>query len=178
MQIREYQDADWPQVWQILEQVIRAGDTFCYDPAQSESDAHDMWICPPPAHVVVALDGDVVVGTSNMYANRPGPGAHIASGNFMVRQAARGRGVGTALGGYMLDWARHTGFEGLQFNAVAASNVAAVRMYKGLGFTIVGTVPGAFAHPTLGQVGLHVMFHDLQPRQGSGAAEGAAATMS
>jgi GNAT superfamily N-acetyltransferase len=166
--IRDYREADWPQVWPILRQVIRAGDTFCYDPGQSESQAHDLWVVPPPAHVVVALDGEEVLGTSNMYANRPGPGAHIASGNFMVKEEARGRGVGRALGGYLLDWARRAGFAGVQFNAVAASNVSAVRMYQRLGFRIVGTVPGGFAHPTLGRVGLHVMFHDLQrPDEGT-----------
>ncbi|HET8984034.1 MAG TPA: GNAT family N-acetyltransferase [Pedococcus sp.] len=161
MQIREYQETDWPQVWTIVEQVIRAGDTFCYDPCQSESQAHDLWVAPPPAHVVVALEGDDLLGTANMYANRPGPGAHIASGNFMVKQTARGSGVGRALGNYLLDWARHAGFAGVQFNAVAASNVAAVRMYESLGFSIIGTVPEAFEHPTVGRVGLHVMFHDL-----------------
>jgi GNAT superfamily N-acetyltransferase len=161
VQIREYQETDWPQVWPIVEQVIRAGDTFCYDPCQSESQAHALWVAPPPAHVVVALEGDELLGTANMYANRPGPGAHVASGNFMVKQMARGSGVGKALGTYLLDWARHCGFAGVQFNAVAASNVAAIRMYKSLGFSIIGTVPGAFEHPTVGRVGLHVMFHDL-----------------
>jgi GNAT superfamily N-acetyltransferase len=160
--VREYRESDWPQVWPILEQVIRAGDTFCYDPRQSETQAHDLWVASPPAHVVVAFEGEALVGTANMYANRPGPGSHIASGNFMVEQTSRGRGVGRALGDYLLDWARHGGFAGVQFNAVAASNVAAVSMYQSLGFKIVGTVPGAFLHPTLGPVGLHVMFHDLQ----------------
>lgn len=161
MRIREYRDSDWPQVWPIVEQVIRAGDTFCYDPHQSESQARGLWVTPAPAHVVVAIDGEEIVGTANMYANRPGPGSHIASGNFMVKETARGTGVGRALGSYLLDWARMSGFAGVQFNAVAASNHAAVNMYESLGFTIVGTVPGAFAHPALGHVGLHVMFCDL-----------------
>ena len=46
----------------------------------------------------------------------------------------------------------------MQFNAVVESNHAAVALYKRLGFSIVGTVPGAFAHPTLGRVGLHIMY--------------------
>jgi GNAT superfamily N-acetyltransferase len=110
---------------------------------------------------VVAADDDRIVGTSNMYPNRPGPGSHIASGNLMVAAAARGRGVGRALGEHLIGWAREHGFGGVQFNAVAASNEPAVALYERLGFTIVGTVPRAFRHPTLGDVGLHVMFHDL-----------------
>ncbi|EWT05662.1 GCN5 family acetyltransferase [Intrasporangium chromatireducens Q5-1] len=170
MRIREYRDSDWPEVWPIVEQVIRAGDTFCYDPEQSESEARRLWVTPPPGHVVVALDREELVGTANMYANRPGPGAHIASGNFMVEQASRGAGVGRALVSYLLGWARASGFAGVQFNAVAASNTPAVHLYESLGFTVVGTVPGAFAHPSLGRVGLHVMFCDLT--SGTGATAG------
>ncbi len=158
MRIRTYEEDDWNQVWPIIEPIIRQGDTFCYDPGLSEAEAHATWVV---GHVVVAIEEDTVVGTSNMYSNRPGPGAHVASGNFMVAVAARGRGVGRALGEYMLEWARGGGFAGLQFNAVAASNEAAVKLYDHLGFKIIGTVPGAFEHPTQGPVGLHVMYHDL-----------------
>jgi hypothetical protein len=48
------------------------------------------------------------------------------------------------------DWARKRGDAGMQFNAVAESNQAAIRLYERLGFRIVGTVPGAFAQPALG----------------------------
>ncbi|SCK26766.1 GNAT family N-acetyltransferase [Streptomyces sp. WMMB 322] len=167
MEIRAFEEHDWPQVWPIVEEIVRKGDTFCYDPLQTEAQAHDMWVVKPPGHVVVAVEGRRVLGTSNMYPNRPGPGSHIASGNFMVAPEARGQGVGQALVEYLLDWASACGFTGVQFNAVAASNTPAVRLYERLGFTVVGTVPGAFRHPMLGPVGLHVMFHDLDARPGS-----------
>lgn len=161
MEIRAYEEGDWPQVWPIIEDIVRKADTFCYDPYQTEEQAHEMWVAPPPGHVVVAIEDHVVLGTANMYPNRPGPGAHIASGNFMVASDSRGRGVGRALGEYLLEWARASGFRGVQFNAVAASNTPAVELYTRLGFTIIGTVPGGFWHPTRGPVGLHVMYHDL-----------------
>jgi ribosomal protein S18 acetylase RimI-like enzyme len=66
--------------------------------------------------------------------------------------------VGTELCRFAVDWAKARGYAGMQFNAVAASNAAAVRLYQRLGFEVVGTVPGAFAHPVLGRVGLHVMY--------------------
>ncbi len=69
--------------------------------------------------------------------------------------------MGAALCRFALDWARERGYAGMQFNAVVESNRAAVELYKRLGFSIVGTVPGAFAHPTLGRVGLHVMYRAL-----------------
>jgi len=57
-----------------------------------------------------------------------------------------------------MDWARRRGFAGMQFNAVVESSGVAVELYKRLGFRVVGTVPGAFAHPRLGRVGLHIMY--------------------
>ncbi len=74
---------------------------------------------------------------------------------------ARGKGVGTALCRYALDWAREHGYAGMQFNAVVETNVSAVEIYKRLGFTVIGTVPGAFEHPVQGRVGLHIMFCPL-----------------
>ena len=50
------------------------------------------------------------------------------------------------------------GFRAMQFNLVVASNVRAVRLWQHLGFAIVGTLPGAFRHHTLGYVDAHVMF--------------------
>jgi ribosomal protein S18 acetylase RimI-like enzyme len=78
-----------------------------------------------------------------------------------VDGAARGQGVGTALCMFALDWARQRGYAGMQFNAVADSNRRAIDLYERLGFEIVGTVPGAFEHPKLGRVGLHVMYREL-----------------
>jgi ribosomal protein S18 acetylase RimI-like enzyme len=61
----------------------------------------------------------------------------------------------------MLEWARGAGYRGVQFNAVVETNTAAVALWRSFGFEVIGTVPGAFAHPEHGYVGLHVMFLDL-----------------
>ncbi|ALG09756.1 GNAT family N-acetyltransferase [Kibdelosporangium phytohabitans] len=159
--IREAHDDDWPQIWSIIRDVITEQQTIAYDPGMSEHDAKQMWLLPAPARVVVAADGHRVAGTANMYANRPGPGSHIASGTLMVAEQARGTGVGRALTTDMIDWARRDGFAAIQFNAVVETNTAAVRLYESLGFVTLGTAPGAFRHPTRGAVGLRIMWLDL-----------------
>lgn len=161
VQIRAFTEEDWGQVWAIFSDVVRAGDTFTYDPGGTERDARGIWIKEPPGLTVVAVEGDRVLGTAHMETNRPGPGSHVSTASFMVAVDVRGRGVGTALCDYALDWARGRGYAGMQFNAVAESNRAAVDLYRRLGFDVVGTVPGAFQHPTLGRVGLHVMYREL-----------------
>ena len=76
-------------------------------------------------------------------------------------QQRAGSGVGRALGEYALTWAREQGYAAMQFNAVVESNRVAVRLWQALGFRVIGTVPEAFEHPTLGRVGLHVMYRRL-----------------
>lgn len=158
MRIREFAPQDWAQVWPIIAEVVRAQDTFAYDPAMSEDEAYATWVEAPPGRTVVAVDGTRVLGTAKMGPNRPGPGSHVSTASFMVAAHARGRGAGTALCRDALDWARQQGYAGMQFNAVVETNRAAVEVYLREGFTVVGTVPGAFRHPTLGRVGLHVMY--------------------
>ncbi|MGR6319582.1 GNAT family N-acetyltransferase [Micromonospora soli] len=161
MLIREFTEADWAQVRPIVAAVVTAADTFPYDPAWPAEVLHDVWVERPPGHTVVAEEDGTLLGTAKMGPNRPGPGSHVATASFMVGAAARGRGVGRALAEYALDWARRQGYAAMQFNAVAESNATAVRLYQRLGFTVIGTVPEAFAHPTLGRVGLHVMHRPL-----------------
>lgn len=161
MRIREFHDADWAQVWPIVREVVRARETFAYDPGMTDADARAVWVEEPPGRTVVAVEGERVRGTAKMGPNRPGPGAHVSTASFMVAADARGCGVGTALCREALDWARRQGYTGMQFNAVVASNTSAVRLYEREGFSVVGTVPRAFAHPTLGRVGLHVMYQEF-----------------
>jgi GNAT superfamily N-acetyltransferase len=158
VEIRAYDDTDWPRVWPIVRQIVRAADTFPYDPDMTEEEARDIWIERPPGLTVVASDAGRVLGTAKMGPNKPGPASHISTASFMVPGAARGKGVGTALCCFALDWARAHGYAGMQFNAVVETNRAAVDIYKRLGFELIGTVPGAFDHPDHGRVGLHIMY--------------------
>ena len=50
----------------------------------------------------------------------------------------------------------------MQFNFVVSTNAPAIRLWERLGFAIVGTLPGAFRHRTLGFVDAHVMFRSLE----------------
>jgi len=161
MRIRDYSNTDWPAVWSIFQQVVGAGETYAYDPELSSEQARQVWVESPPAHTVSACDGSRLLGTAKMGPNRPGRGSHVATASFMVAGDARGRGIGRGLGEYAILWARQHGYAAMQFNAVVESNVVAVRLWQALGFQIIGTVPEAFDHPTLGRVGLHVMHQRL-----------------
>jgi L-amino acid N-acyltransferase YncA len=159
--IRAVTGADWPQVWPIWHEVVSAGETYTWDPETDEATARALWLLPPPAQGWVAVEDDTVVGTAVLKPNQPGLGAHVANAGFMVASAASGRGVGRRLGEHVLAQARASGYRGMQFNAVVSTNTRAVALWRTLGFTVVGTVPGAFRHARLGYVDLYVMYRDL-----------------
>ena len=160
--VRDYSDADWPAVWAIVEEVVRAGDTFPYPVDLDEATARAIWLDNGPGgRASVAVAGDELLGTAKMGRNRPGPGSHVATASYMVADAARARGVGRALVEDSLAWAREAGYAAMQFNAVVETNRGAVRLYESLGFTIIGTVPRAHEMPDGTRVGAHVMHVDL-----------------
>ena len=154
-------DEHWPQIWPIFHEVTVAGDTFAYDPLTDEATARSWWLAPPPNQTWLAADGYTVLGFYILGPNHGGPGAHIANASYMVAEPARGRGIGRRLVQHSLEQARAAGYLGVQFNAVAASNVYAIKLYQDLGFETIGTVPNGFRHPELGLVDLLIMFHPL-----------------
>ena len=161
MEIREFQPADWSQVWPFFDEIVAEGETYAYPAGLTSEAARALWVQPPPDRTVVAVDGDTVLGTAKAGPNRPGRGAHVATASFMVAPAARGRGVGRALGEHVVAWARAQGFRAMQFNAVVETNAAAVALWRSLGFQVLTTVPEAFDHPEFGYVGLHVLHRTL-----------------
>ena len=165
VQIRNATDTDWPAIWPFFHDIVTAGETYAYDPDLTFEQARSLWMSPssdPLSRTTVAVDADgTVLGSANMYPNRPGPGSHVASASFMVDSAARGQGVGRLLCEDMIDWAGQEGFRAIQFNAVVETNESAVHLWQELGFRIIGTVPEAFNHPKHGYVGLHVMHRAL-----------------
>ena len=162
MIIRPATDDDWPRIWPFFDLIVTAGETYAFPPDLTVESARPWWMERPPGRTVVAVDDDEsVLGSAKMGPNRPGRGAHVATASFMVDPAAQGRGVGRALGEHVVEWARATGYHGIQFNAVVETNRAAVALWQALGFEIIGTVPEAFDHARDGLVGLHVMYRPL-----------------
>jgi L-amino acid N-acyltransferase YncA len=161
--LRDACEADWPAIWRFMQPIVAAGETFSWDRDTTEAAARDGWFHPPPGATLVAVDEATgrVIGTASVHRNHGGPAAHVASASFFVDPAHTGRGAGRALGEGAIARARREGFRAMQFNAVVEANARAVALWRSLGFEILGTVPEGFLHPTLGFVGLHIMYRSL-----------------
>jgi L-amino acid N-acyltransferase YncA len=160
LNIRPATEADHKAVWNIFHEVVVAGDTYAFDPQISRDDALAYWF-QPGTKTYAAEENGKIVGTYILKPNQPAAGAHVANAAFMVPSVARGKGIGRAMAEHCLNEARRLGFRTMQFNFVVSTNQSAIRLWKQLGFQIVGTLPGAFRHPEKSYVDVYVMFRSL-----------------
>ncbi|SDA26813.1 Ribosomal protein S18 acetylase RimI [Sphingomonas sp. NFR15] len=160
LSIRSATWADRAAIWAILEPVIRAGETYALERTMRKDAALAYWFAPGN-RVFVAEENGALLGTYLLRANQSGGGAHVANCGYMTAGHATGRGIAHAMCAHSLDQARAAGFRAMQFNFVVVSNTRAVALWKACGFAVVGTLPGAFAHPVLGDVDALVMFRTL-----------------
>lgn len=151
---------DFDQIWPLLRDVFRAGDTYAVDPDISRDAAFSYWMTQAAA-TYVAVDAGRVVGTYYIKTNQAGGGAHICNCGYIVSADARGQGVAAQLCIHSQDAAAALGYAAMQFNFVLASNQGAVRLWQKLGFATIGAIPDAFAHPQLGMVDAFVMHKKL-----------------
>ncbi|NNE63201.1 MAG: GNAT family N-acetyltransferase [Gammaproteobacteria bacterium] len=157
MRIREATENDFEQIWPIFEEIVSAGDTYAYSSEISKEEADRLWM-RLPRKTYVAEDEGVILGTYYIRTNQQGPGSHVCNCGYMVSSKARGKGVATSMCNHSQQVAIELGYSAMQFNFVAASNDAAVRLWNKLGFDTVGRIPRAFNHPTQGYIDALVMY--------------------
>lgn len=160
MQIRPADRSDHDALWDMLEPVIRAGETYALPRDMDRNAALAYWT-GPDRDTWVAQDESVLVGTYYLKANQQGGGDHVANCGYVTAAAARGQGVAGLMCDHSLARARDAGFRAMQFNCVVSTNDGAVRLWGAKGFQTVGRLPGAFHHPRLGFVDALVMFRPL-----------------
>ena len=160
MLIRPATRDDAAAIWSIIRPTIRAGETYALARDMSEAEALAYWMGSDRETFVAVEDGRII-GTYYLRPNQAGGGDHVANCGYMTDPAAEGRGVARRMGEHSLEHARSRGFRAMQFNFVVGTNARAMRLWQSLGFEVVGRLPLAFRHPSLGYVDALVMFRAL-----------------
>ncbi|HEY1856479.1 GNAT family N-acetyltransferase [Acidocella sp.] len=158
--IRPVTEADHDALWAILEPVIRAGETYPLPRDMSKAHALAYWTAPDHETFAAAEDTKLL-GTYYLRANQTGNGAHVANCGYMTAPGATGRGIARAMCEHSLATARARGFAAMQFNLVVSTNERAVKLWTSMGFATLCRLPGAFRHPTHGDVDALLMFQKL-----------------
>jgi ribosomal protein S18 acetylase RimI-like enzyme len=159
--IRRYQEVDWPVVWSLLRSTFASGDTYAFSPESSETEIRKVWIEAPAATYVACAPDGRLLGTYILKANQPGLGSHVCNCGYVVAPEAQRQGIASAMCEHSQREAVSMGFLAMQFNLVVSTNERAVRLWKKLGFHVVGTLPRAFRHQRLGFVDALVMYKEL-----------------
>jgi ribosomal protein S18 acetylase RimI-like enzyme len=150
-------------IWPILQEIVRAGDTYTFSPRSTEEEIRKAWV-EVPAKTFVACDPKgLILGSYFIKANQPGLGAHVCNCGYVVAPSAQGRGIASLMCEHSQAQARAMGFKAMQFNFVVSTNIRAIRLWERLGFSVAGRLPGAFNHRKLGYVDALVMFKRLAP---------------
>jgi L-amino acid N-acyltransferase YncA len=151
---------DHDAIWEILEPMIREGETYTLPRDMSKQQALEYWFAVDKETFVWKENGKVL-GTYFLKANQPGGGAHVANCGYVIATAGQGRGIARQMCLHSMERAKERGFRAMQFNFVVSTNTRAVKLWSDLGFEVVGRLPLAFEHPTQGFVDALVMFRQL-----------------
>ncbi|MGE0108239.1 MAG: N-acetyltransferase family protein [Bdellovibrionales bacterium] len=151
---------DLDEALSFIQEIIGAGETYALSGDMVRQDIHDYFFHKGHKVFKATLDGEIV-GICYLRANQSGGGSHVANAGFMVSSLVRRKGIARRMARHILDVAKESGFMAMQFNFVVSTNMAAVTLWKDLGFDIVGTLPKAFNHPAQGKVDALVMYKFL-----------------
>lgn len=137
---REMTRQDFDAFWPTFSKVIRAQETYAFDPNMTLEQSFDVW-CKAPLKTFVNVKDGEILGSFYIKANAAGPSRHICNCGYMVSESARGKGIARLMCEYSQQIAIELGFEAMQFNSVVSTNIIAINIWESLGFDIIGTIP-------------------------------------
>lgn len=142
MTIRAFEPADVEAANEVWNEVVEAGVAFLQTEKLNRETGLSFF--RSQSFTGVCEDKGEILGLYILHPNNVGRCGHICNASYAVASRARGLGLGEALVRHCLEKAKELGFGILQFNAVVSSNTPALNLYRKLGFTQLGTIPGGF----------------------------------
>ena len=142
MTIRKYEEKDLEQMIGIWNEVVLDGEAFSQEEPLDLTSGRDFFAAQ--TYCGVAEEDGVLYGLYILHPNNVGRCGHLCNASYAVKKGVRGKGIGRLLVEDCIRQGKKAGFGILQFNAVVASNLAALALYEKLGFTRLGTIPGGF----------------------------------
>lgn len=142
MTVRAYRESDLEQMTAIWNEIVKEGAAFPQEELLNSSTARDFF--SSQTYCGVADSDGEITGLYILHPNNVGRCSHICNASYAVKAGKRGMRIGEKLVADCIAKAPGFGFKILQFNAVVKSNESALRLYKKLGFTQLGTIPGGF----------------------------------
>lgn len=131
----------------IWNEIVEDGVAFPREEYLTDETGREFFAAQTYTAVAENADTGRVLGLYILHPNNVGRCGHICNASYAVRRDIRGEHIGEKLVLDCISVAKKKGFGVLQFNAVVASNVHALHLYKRIGFTPLGVIPGGFRMP-------------------------------
>ncbi len=140
--VRRYTNDDLSKMQLIWNSIVEEGNSFPQEEPMNDKQAELFFA--EQSYTGVADDNGEIVGLYILHPNNIGRCGHIANASYAVKAGQRGKHIGERLVRDSMAMAASLSFRILQFNAVVATNQGAIHLYKKLGFTSLGIIPGGF----------------------------------
>ena len=144
IQIRPYKEQDLNALLEIWNEVVEEGIAFPQLELLTQETGSAFFQEQTFCGVAEDADSGQILGLYILHPNNVGRCGHICNASYAVKAGLRGRHIGETLVKHCLAKGKELGFGIMQFNAVVRSNEPALRLYKKLGFTRLGVIPGGF----------------------------------
>lgn len=138
-----YAPSDAEGLLALVNEIIAEGNTLPWD-SLFDQDSLAAMVAAQTAVICAKNQEGLVIGFYILHPNHIGRLAHIANASYGITGALRGRGLGRRLVEDSLDRAKAHQFKAMQFNAVVADNLGAIKLYDKLGFQRIGLVKDGF----------------------------------
>lgn len=142
--IKSYEKKYIKETIEIWNSVVSDGVAFPQCELLSEKEGDSFFSSQSFTGIAFDSDTDEILGLYILHPNNIGRCGHISNASYAVKVSARGRHIGEKLVTDCMKKGKELGFKILQFNAVVKTNIPALCLYKKLGFTRLGTIPGGF----------------------------------
>lgn len=142
IEITEFSESFLGDAVRIWNEVVEQGVAFPQEEFLTADSGREFF--EQQSFTGIALADGKVKGLYILHPNNVGRCGHICNASYAVDSSARGMHIGEALVTHCIRKAGELGYGILQFNAVVASNTAALHLYEKLGFTRLGTIPHGF----------------------------------
>ena len=140
--VRKYEEKDLPAMIRIWNEVVEDGVAFPQEECLDEKTGAEFFAAQTYTAVAENRENGQVLGLYILHPNNVGRCGHICNASYAVKKTVRGQHIGEKLVKHCIAQGKTCGFRVLQFNAVVKSNAGALALYKKLGFTQLGVIPG------------------------------------
>lgn len=144
IKIKQYEKQYINEANAIWNAVVEEGIAFPQEEPLDEITGDDFFSSQSYTGLAYDEETGEIVGLYILHPNNVGRCGHISNASYAVRGDLRGHHIGEKLVTHCIAKAGELGYGVLQFNAVVATNTAALALYKKLGFTQLGRIKGGF----------------------------------